>query len=212
MSDEVRGSKPKRAGKRSFLIAIFAFLVVVVLITTFLLVSGSEKNERGIKSDLISGTASDLIIDQTDMGADWNASTIDTNIRHNTGDLFSQDITSAAGRYFNQFNSTGHLEYHVEVGLFVFNTTDSATAYYDLITKIDPSLDTSPVLLANVSVGDGGIILDGPHITLGHEAKWMYFTDRNVVCGMSYHHLTTYETLPDSYLVDLAKKQEARFP
>ena len=211
MGDKSRSTKPKMA-KKTIVTALVAFLVVMVLISTFLSTSSSKNNEGRIKSNLVSGLASDFIINQTDMGANWNASTILINVSEMAGDRFSQNMTSAAGVFFDQFNSTGQLEYRVQVGLIVFNTIDNASAYYNMTTKIGTDPDTSRILLENVSIGNGGVILDGPHITLGHEAKAIHFTDRNVFCQIVYHHSTTYETLPNSLLTDLAAKQDARFP
>jgi hypothetical protein len=109
------------------------------------------------------------------------------------------------------------LEYQVDIGVIIFNTTEDAMAYYnktalaDRAYQGDPGVKPEiPVILANVSVGDGGVILDGPHITLGHEAKWLFFVDRNVVCAIAYHHAWTYDPLPNELLIDLANKVDAK--
>lgn len=200
MNEDSLTPGPKAKTKKIIMISLVAVVLVVVLVSAALLTSGQGKKA------LVGGSANDLIINQSDMGSGWNAS----DINEMTGSELGEGGTSGAYITFDQFNSTGQLAYRIEVGLIVFESADNASLYYDNFTARDQTIDTAPALLANVSVGDGAVILDGPHITLGHEAKWIIFKDRNAVCIIAYHHAWTYDPLPNDLLVDLANKQDAK--
>nr|HQH80825.1 hypothetical protein [bacterium] len=230
--DGSNGSKPERIKQRGkILVALSAVLVVVVIVVAFALSSPGKAPEGGnedkdenegdvntsdeVEEDkLVSGVASEFILNGSDMGADWLASDFDINLDY---EPMNASITSVAGVTFEKLNSTGHLEYQVDIGVIVLDTTEDAMAYYNKTAVADRPyqgtpdvLPEIPIIIANVSVGDGGIILDGPHITLGHEAKWLFFVDRNVVCMIAYHHAWAYDILPNELLIDLANKVEAK--
>ncbi|MDW5563511.1 MAG: hypothetical protein SA339_09825 [Methanomassiliicoccus sp.] len=170
-------------------------------------------------NELVSGVASDFILDGRDMGASWDASEVNTDISQIGGYPTSLHITSAAGIIFSQNNYTGSIHYRIEVTVMVFSTADDAAAYYDNRTEIHPQDDSNiapefrpsyPVLLANVSIGDRGAVIDGPHITLGHEAKAIFTLNKNVACTIMYHDMTSYDPLPNQLLIDLANKMNAK--
>ena len=184
MVNGANGSKPKAIGQKGrFLVALSTVLLVAVLAIALALSSTGKAPESGnddnldasddVKEDkLVSGVASDFILNQSDMGADWIASDAEINL---DAEPMNASIISVAGVTFEKLNSTGHLEYQVDIGVMVFNTTEDATTYYnktavaDRPSQGDPGVKPEmPVIIANVSVGDGGIIIDGPHITLGH--------------------------------------------
>jgi hypothetical protein len=221
MDDRPDRDMPKANKKRGkHLIALSAVIVVVVLAVALIYASGFDlQNSDDTSSDasedeLVSGVASDFILNQSDMGSDWIASNVDFNL---DAEPMNASIISVAGVTFEKLNSTGHLEYQVDISVIIFNTTEDATTYYNKTAVADRPLQGDPgakpeipVIIANVSAGDGGIIVDGPHITLGHEAKGLYFIDKNVVCIIMYHHAWTYDPLPNELLIDLANKIEAK--
>jgi len=226
MVNGANGSKPKAIGQKGrFLVALSTVLLVAVLAIALALSSTGKAPESGnddnldasddVKEDkLVSGVASDFILNQSDMGADWIASDAEINL---DAEPMNASIISVAGVTFEKLNSTGHLEYQVDIGVMVFNTTEDATTYYnktavaDRPSQGDPGVKPEmPVIIANVSVGDGGIIIDGPHITLGHEAKWLFFIEKNLVCVIAYHHAWTYDPLPNELLIDLANKVKSK--
>ncbi|GEM_PF-3571643 len=228
MVDEAGDGNP--IGKRGTMLgAVLAIVLVAVLVTALMLSSagrapGGNEDDIDTSDDveedkLVSGLATDLLLDQSDMGADWDATPVIVNASHDliTVDAIYQAVVSDATITFSQNNSTGHLHYWIDVAVIVFNTTEDAMTYYNITAVADRPyqgdpgvLPEIPVIIANVSVGDGGIILDGPHITLGHEAKWLFFIDRNVVCMIAYHDLTSYDPLPNELLIDLANKVDAK--
>jgi hypothetical protein len=213
MDDRPDRDMPKTSKKRGkHLIALSAVIAVAVLAVALISASGVLA-PRG-EDELVSGVASDFILNESDMGDGWTASDVDINL---DAEPMNSSIVSADGVTFEKLNSTGQLEYQVDICVVVFNTTEDAMTYYnktavaDRPWQGDPGVKPEiPVIIANVSVGDGGIIVDGPHITLGHEAKGLYFIDKNVVCIIMYHHAWTYDPLPNELLIDLANKIEAK--
>lgn len=233
------GSSGPRMGKSKLLFGISALILVAVLVTALVLASGmwapsgvpgstdempddatgpvdEDTADNVNEPERVSGIASDFIPGASDMGDGWEASEIITDM---TGFESSTNLAADSGAQisFIRYNSTGHLEYQVDISMIVFNTTEDATTYYnktavaDRPSQGDPGVKPEiPVIIANVSVGDGGIIVDGPHITLGHEAKWLFFIDKNVVCGIAYHHAWSYDPLPNELLIDLANKVDAK--
>jgi hypothetical protein len=230
MVDGVNGSKPKAIKQKGkTLVALSAVLLVAVLVVAFVLSSTGKapENENGDDVDtsdevsedkLVSGVASEFILNQSDMGSDWNMSEYTTEINQVIGYPTNLSVTSAAHVKFEQLNSTGQVHYWVDVMVLVFDTVDNASSFYEERTEIHPVDDSNikpeyrpsyPTLLANVSIGDRGALIDGPHITLGHEAKAIYFIDKNVVCDIIYHDRTSYDPLPNDLLTDLASKVES---
>jgi hypothetical protein len=231
MVDEAIGSKPKAIRQKGKLLAsVIAVLLVAVLVTAFVLSSAgkapeNENEDNSVTSDevdedtLVSGVASEFILNQSDMGTDWDITRYSTNISEVVGVPSNPAVTSAASISFSQNDSTDRLHYRIDVAVIVFNSTVNATAFYNERTEIHPQDDSDinpeyrpsyPVLLSNVSIGDGGSIIDWPHITVGHEAKLMIFVHKNVVCGFSYHDVTSYNPLPNDLLIELANKMEAK--
>jgi hypothetical protein len=231
MVDGSNGSKPERIKQRGrILVALSAVLVVAVLVIAFALSSPGKAPAGGNEDDvntsdgvdedkLVSGIASEFILNESDMGADWDRSEFITEIDQVIGYPTNLSVTSAAYVKFEQLNSTGQVHYWVDIMVLVFDTVDNASSFYEERTEIHPVDDSNikpeyrpsyPTLLANVSIGDRGALIDGPHITLGHEAKAIYFIDKNVVCDIIYHDRTSYDSLPNELLTDLANKVNAK--
>lgn len=231
MVDGANRRKPKTLGQKGrFLVALSAVLLVAALVIAIGLPSTGKAPENGNKdgmnpSDevsedkLVSGVASEFILNQSDMGTDWDITRYSTNISEVVGFPLNPAVTSAASISFSQNDSTDRLHYLIDVAVMVFNSTVNATAFYNERTEIHPQDDSDikpeyrpsyPILLSNVSIGDGGSIIDWSHITVGHEAKLMIFVHKNVVCGFSYHDATSYNPLPNDFLIELANKMEAK--
>jgi hypothetical protein len=233
MVNGVNGSKPKAIGQKSKFLAALSIVLLVAVLAIALALSSTGKapesgneNNLGTSDDLeedklVSGVASDLILNQSDMGADWTATQVIVNTSRDltTVDAVYQAVMSDASISFSQNNSTGHLHYWVDVSVIVFNTADNASTFYDNRTEVHPQDDSRikpeyrpsyPVPIANVSIGDRCVIHDWPRITLGHEAKALYFVNKNVVCMIAYHDATSYDPLPNELLIDLANKVNAK--
>jgi hypothetical protein len=220
MDEGSESSKPKANKRKGRLLVVFsAVIVVVVLAVALIYVSGFDlQNSDDTRSDasedeLVSGVASDFILNQSDMGEDWTASSYNPDPTDNPG------VTSASYLNFEQLNSSGDVHYRIEIAIVVFDSVDNASAFYDKGIEIhtqdgsdlEPDhISSHPIFLTNVSIGDEGGILYGPGITPWNEVKWLLFLDKNVVCSIRYHDMTSYDPLPNELLIDLANKIEAK--
>ncbi|NMC34329.1 MAG: hypothetical protein GYA36_18020 [Veillonellaceae bacterium] len=226
MVDGAGDGKPAKK-KVTMLVAALAIVLVAALVISLAIAStgkapGGNEDDLDTSDDvdedkLVSGVASEFILNESDMGADWIASDLITGPLDDY--LINESVTSVARITFKQYNSTGQLEYMVEISTMVFGSINNASASYNKAIEIHPEDDSNikpeyrpsyPVIIANVSIGDGGVIIDLPRITQGHEAKALVFLDRNVGCGITYHHGGTYDPLPNELLIDLANKVAAK--
>jgi len=224
-------SKPRAIKQRGkIVVALSAILLVVVLVMAIVLTSPGKAPENQNEDDLdtsddlseaklVSGVASDFILDQSDMGADWDIFGYTTNISDVVGFPLNPAVISATRVSFSQNDSNDQLHYRIDMAVLVFNDTLHATAFYNERTEIQPVDDSDippeyrpsyPILLANISIGDSGSIIDVPRMTAGHEAKSLFFVYKNVVCGFSYHDVTSFNPLPNELLIDLANKVAAK--
>lgn len=227
MDEESESSKPKanmRRGRR--LVALSAITVVAVMTISLILASdvlaprgeGDSQTSDDTNSDasedvLVSGVASDFMLNESDIGADWTVSS------YNPDSTDNPEVTSYSFSGFEQINSSGDVHYRVEISVIVFDSVDNASAFYDkgieIHTQDGPDTEPDntspyPIFLTDVSIGDGGGILYGPGITPWNEVRWLLFLDKNVVCSIRYHDMTSYDPLPNELLIDLANKIEAK--
>jgi ABC-type glycerol-3-phosphate transport system substrate-binding protein len=109
MADMVGDGKPG-GKKRTMLVAVLAIVLVAVLVMALALSSsgnapGGNEGDKDTKdtsddvdeTKLVSGVASDFILNESDMGADWTASILDINLDY---EPMNASITSAAGVRF----------------------------------------------------------------------------------------------------------------
>lgn len=227
MDDGPEGNEPKANRKNGRLLVSISVVIAVAVMTIALLLASGVLAPRGesnpqtsddINSDasedeLVSGVASDFMLNESDIGADWIVSS------YNPDSTDQPEVTSASYFHFEQFNSSGDVHFRIEITVIVFDSIYNASAFYDKCIEVHPQDDSNikpeyrpsyPIKIANVSIGDKGAIMDGPHITVGHEVKWLFFLDKNVVCGVRYHDMTSYNPLPNELLTDLANKVEAK--
>lgn len=100
----------------------------------------------------------------------------------------------------------------------MFNSVENASTIFDKLTEVHPRDDSDlkpeycpsyPIVIANVSVGDGSHHGHATHDP-GQEAKSLAFIDRNVICCIDYHDVTSYDLLSNDLLMDPAKKVHAK--
>jgi hypothetical protein len=220
MDEGSDSSKPKENKRKERLLVVFsAVTVVAVMAIALIYASGFElHNSDDTSSDasedeLVSGVASDFMLNDSDIGADWNASSYNPDLTDNP------EVTSASYFNFEQLNSSGDVHYRVEISIIVFDSVDNASAFYDkgIEIRTQDGSDLEPdhtssnsIFLTNVSIGDKGGILYGPGLTPWNEVKWLLFLDKNVVCSIRYHDMTSYDPLPNELLIDLANKIETK--
>ncbi len=189
-----------------------AVLLVAVLVMALVVSSSGEAPESGNEDELVSGVASDFMVNENDIGAIWTVSP------YIPDSIDNPEVTSYSFSGFEQLNSSGDVHYRVEIAIAVFNSVDNASAFIDKCIEthikdssgLEPGTSPYPVFLTNVSIGDRGGILFGPGITPWNEVKWLLFVDKNVVCSIRYHDMTSYDPLPNELLIDLANKVESR--
>lgn len=208
MVDGANGSKPTAIGQRGRLsVALSGALLIVVLVIALVLSSTGKAPEGRDDSlnpsdevnedKLVTGVASDFILNQSAMGADWNAS----GPTDNPTFINSPQVTSSSYVQFWQLNSSGDVHFRIDILVMVLDSIDNASSFYNEWIELDHQKS-----LTNVSIGDRGVIVDGPQLTMGQGVKWLFFLENNVVCEIQYQDMTSEDPLPNELLIDLANK------
>jgi hypothetical protein len=134
MVDETNGIKPKAIGQRGKLIvALSGILLVVVLVIALVLSSTGKVPESGNEDKLVSGVASDFILNQSDIGADWNAS----GPTDNPNFIDSSRVISSSYVQFWQLNSSGDVHFRFDILVMVFDSIDNASSVYNEWIELD---------------------------------------------------------------------------